>query len=117
MKDYLSFRHIAVETQPNQQSLIDRPLGEAGFQRRIAVQLPYILAAIRTLETTDLAVTMPARIAEPMAELHDLVSLKAPKEIPQIRYSMVWHPRFESDPLHMWLRETVRRIFRSASPR
>ena len=111
MKDYLSFRHISVETQPNQQSLIDRPLGEAGFQRRLAVRLPYLLAAIRMLETTDLALTMPARIAAPVAELHDLVSLKTPKEIPPIRYSMVWHPRFESDPLHMWLRETVRQIF------
>jgi hypothetical protein len=65
MKGYLSFRHISVETQPNQQSLIDRPLGEAGLQRRLAVYLPYFLAAIRMLETTDLALTMPARIAEP----------------------------------------------------
>jgi hypothetical protein len=81
MKDYLSFRHISVETQSNQQSLIDRPLGEAGLQRGLAVHLPYVLAAIRMLETTDLALTMPARIAESMAALHDLVSLKAPKEI------------------------------------
>jgi hypothetical protein len=111
MNEYLSFRHIAVETQPSQQSLIDRPLGEAGLQRRLAVHLPYLFAAIRMPETTDLALTMPARIAEPVTALHDLVSLKAPKEIPSIRYSMVWHPRFESDPLHMWLRETVRQIF------
>jgi DNA-binding transcriptional LysR family regulator len=117
MKDYLSFRHISVETQPNQQSLIDRPLGEAGLERRLAVHLPYFLAAIRMLETTDLALTMPARIAEPVAAFHGLVSLKAPKEIPPIRYSMVWHPRFESDPLHMWLRETVRQIFRPALTR
>jgi hypothetical protein len=31
----------------------------------------------------------------------DLPRLKAPKEIPPIRYSMVWHPRFESDLLHV----------------
>jgi hypothetical protein len=30
---------------------------------------------------------------------------------------MVWHPRFESDPLHMWLRETVRQIFHPALSR
>jgi DNA-binding transcriptional LysR family regulator len=60
---------------------------------------------------------MPARIAGPVAELHNLVRLKTPKEIPPIRYSMVWHPRFESDPLHMWLRETVRQIFHPALSR
>jgi DNA-binding transcriptional LysR family regulator len=112
MKEYLSFRHISVETQPNQQNLIDRSLGEAGLQRRVAVQLPYFLAAIRMLETTDLVLTMPARIAEPVLSLVDLPRLKAPKEIPPIRYSMVWHPRFDSDLLHAWLRETVRQIFR-----
>jgi LysR family transcriptional regulator, nod-box dependent transcriptional activator len=112
MKEYLSFRHISVETQPNQQNPIDRSLGEAGLQRRVAVHLPYLLAAIRMLETTDLVLTMPARIAKPVLALVDLPRLKAPKEIPPIRYSMVWHPRFDSDLLRAWLRETVRQIFR-----
>jgi DNA-binding transcriptional LysR family regulator len=111
MKDYLSFRHISVETQPSLQSLIDRPLGEAGLQRHLAVHLPYFLAAIRMLDTTNLALTMPAHIAAPVAELHDLVSLKAPKEIPPIRYSMVWHPRFESDPLICGLERQCVRFF------
>jgi DNA-binding transcriptional LysR family regulator len=66
------------------------------------------------LETTDLALTIPARLAIPAAALHDLIALRVPKEITPIRYSMVWHPRFESDSLHMWLRETVRQIFHPA---
>ena len=115
MKEYLGFRHLSVETQPNQQNHIDRALGEAGLRRRVAVHLPYFLAAIRMLETTDLVLTMPARIAEPVLGLLDLPRLKAPKEIPPIRYSMVWHPRFDSDLLHVWLRETVRQIFRPAT--
>jgi LysR family transcriptional regulator, nod-box dependent transcriptional activator len=83
-----------------------------GEERRVAVQLPYFLAAIRMLENTDLVLTMPARIAEPLLALLDLPRLKATKEIPPIRYSTVWHPRFDSDLLHVWLRETVRQIFR-----
>jgi hypothetical protein len=66
------------------------------------------------IEYGGCSVTMPARLAEPVAALHDLIRLKAPKEIPPIRYSMVWHPRFESDALHMWLRATVRPIFHPA---
>lgn len=112
MKKYLSFRHISIETQPNHQNLIDRSLGEAGLQRRVAVHLPYFQAAMRMLETTDLVLTMPARIAEPLVTLLDLAQLTAPKELPPIRYSMLWHPRFDSDSLHAWLRETVRQIFR-----
>jgi LysR family transcriptional regulator, nod-box dependent transcriptional activator len=95
---------------------MDCSLGQAGQQRRAAVHVPYLLAAIRMLETTDLVLTMPARIAEPVLSLHDLRHLKAPKDIPPIRYSMVWHPRFDSDLLHVWLRETVRQIFRPNAP-
>lgn len=112
MKEYLSFRHISVETQPTLPNLIDRSLSDAGLQRRVAVHLPYFLAATRMLEATDLVLTMPTRIADPVLASLNLPRLKAPKEIPQIRYSMVWHPRFDSDLLHVWLRETVREIFR-----
>ncbi len=115
IKEYLSFRHISVETQPHQQNLIDRSLREAGLQRRVAVHLPYFLAAIQMLESTDLVLTIPARIAAPARALLDLPCLRAPKEIAPIRYSMVWHPRFDSDLLHVWLRETVRSIFAQKS--
>jgi LysR family transcriptional regulator, nod-box dependent transcriptional activator len=112
MKEYLSFRHLSVETQPNPQNHIERALGERGLQRRVAVHLPYFLAAIRMLESTDLVLTMPTRITEPAPTLLDLRCVNAPREISPIRYSMVWHPRFDSDLLHVWLRRTVGQIFR-----
>ncbi len=116
MKEYLTFRHVSIETQPNQQNLIDRSLAEAGLRRQVAVHLPYFQAAIRVLEATDLVLTMPARIAQPTLAALNFQRLKAPKEIPHIRYSMVWHPRFDSDLLHIWIRETVHRIFRVPAP-
>lgn len=112
MKEYLGFRHVSIETQPNQQNLIDRTLAESGLRRQVAVYLPYFQAAIRVIESTDLVLTMPARSAEPTLAALNFERLKAPKEIPQIRYSMVWHPRFDSDLLHTWIRDTVRGIFR-----
>ncbi len=110
MKEYLSFRHVSVEAQPNQQNLIDRSLSEAGLRRNIAVHLPYFQAAIRILESADFVLTVPARIAEPTLTVLHFPLLKAPKEIPRIQYSMVWHPRFDSDLLHIWLREIVRQV-------
>src|SRR5450631_4277639 len=34
-----------------------------------------------------------------------------------MRYSMVWHPRFDSDLLHVWLRQTLRQIVGSGEKR
>jgi DNA-binding transcriptional LysR family regulator len=115
MKEYLSFRHLSVETRANQQNITDRVLGESGLRRRVAVHLPYILPALRTLETTDLVLTIPARIAEPLRSELDLRCVKAPREIPAIRHSMVWHPRLDTDLLHAWFRDVVRQIFRTPS--
>ncbi len=110
MKEFLTFRHILVETQPNQPNLIDRMLSESGLRRRVAIHLPYLQAAIGMLEMTDLMLTIPARIAD-AGVTRGLPSIRAPKELPAIRYSMVWHPRFDTDLLHVWLRETVRSLF------
>ena len=111
LDEYLGFRHVSIETQPDQRNLINRSLAEAGVRRHVAVHLPYFQAAIGVLGATDLVLTMPARIAEPTLAALDFPKLKAPKEIPRIRYSMVWHPRFDSDLLHSWIRETVCQIF------
>jgi LysR family transcriptional regulator, nod-box dependent transcriptional activator len=110
LKEYLGFRHVSVETQANQHNLIDRSLLEAGFRRQITLRLPYYETAIRLLEsTTDLVLTMPARLADNATGLR-FPTLKAPKEITPIRYSMMWHPRFDSDLLHNWLRDLVRQV-------
>lgn len=115
MKEYLSFRHLSVETRANQQNITDRALGESGLRRRIGLRLPYILPALLALETTDMVLTIPARIAGSIKRQSNLRCVKAPQEIPAIRHSMVWHPRLDSDLLHAWFRDTLRQIFRTPS--
>jgi hypothetical protein len=41
-------------------------------------------------------------------DLEGIVTLEAPRELPPVEHSMWWHPRFDRDPAHQWLREQVR---------
>jgi hypothetical protein len=34
--------------------------------------------------------------------------VKAPQELHGFHFLMAWHPRLNSDPRHLWLREAVR---------
>jgi hypothetical protein len=34
--------------------------------------------------------------------------VKAPNELHSFRFLMAWHPRHNSDPRHVWLREAMR---------
>jgi hypothetical protein len=36
--------------------------------------------------------------------------VKAPQELRPFWFLMAWHPRLNSDPPHVWLREAVRQV-------
>lgn len=115
LKKYLGLKHISVESGFNQQNVVDRALGELGCRRRVALRLPYMFSALRILETTDLVLTIPKLVAGPLSPNAALHQLQMPREIPSIRHSMVWHPRLDNDPLHIWFRSTVRNLFPEGS--
>lgn len=114
LKQYLSYGHVAIETQANQQTLVDRPLAESGLRRQIVLRLPFFIPGILALGGTELVLTSPWRLAKAMLPHYKLRMLKAPAEIPDFRYFMMWHPRLHGEPLHSWFREIVRLVIRES---
>jgi len=110
LKQYLSYKHVSVETQPRQQNLIDRPLAEAGLRRRVSLHLPYIIPGVRALENSELILTTPSRLADEVLDRYHVRQIAAPLELPGFQYTMVWHPRLEKEALHSWFRGLVRQV-------
>lgn len=104
---YLELKHVVIETQPGQQTLVDRALTEGGYRRNSWLQLPYFIPAIVALQDTDYVLTCPSRLAKQMLSRYALHEIKAPPEIPAFSYFMFWHPRLEGENLHSWFREFV----------
>jgi len=48
------------------------------------------------------------RLLSAPIDFDGLVTLEAPRELPAVVHSQWWHPRFDSDPAHQWLRQHVR---------
>jgi DNA-binding transcriptional LysR family regulator len=107
LKQYLQCSHIAIEIQISQQTLVDRPLGELGYRRQVALRVPFFISGIMALENTELVLTSPLRLAREMSSRYRVRMVKAPAEIPGFQYSMVWHPRLHSEALHSWFRSVV----------
>jgi DNA-binding transcriptional LysR family regulator len=107
IKKYLELKHVVIETQPGEQTLVDRALTEGGYRRNSWLQLPYFIAAIAALQDTDYVLTCPSRLAKQMLSRYALHSIKAPPEIPAFSYFMFWHPRLEGENLHSWFREFI----------
>jgi DNA-binding transcriptional LysR family regulator len=55
------------------------------------------------------------RTSERFREALGLEMIPLPATLPSITLSQAWHPRFDADASHRWLRECLRRV--CAEPR
>ena len=110
LTEYLAARHIVLEVQPGQQTLVDRPLSELGKRRKAALRLPFFVPAVEALEKTLLVLTIPERLAIRKMDPRKTRLVEAPKEIPPYYQTMSWSDRLNTDPLHSWFRDCLRAV-------
>lgn len=106
--DYCDLRHLVVDVTDGIQPDVDLPLHERGMRRSAAITVPYHSAVPPILVATDLVATIPASLAAHWPGVHRVRILEAPAEIRRLPYLMVWHPAYDNDRRHRWLRATVR---------
>jgi len=110
LTEYLAEKHIVLEVQPGQQTLVDRPLSELGKRRKAALRLPFFVPAVEALEKTLLVLTIPERLANRKMDPRKTRLVEAPKEIPPYYQTMSWSDRLNTDPLHSWFRDCLRAV-------
>jgi DNA-binding transcriptional LysR family regulator len=93
-------RHATTPTGP-----IDDALAALGLQRRVVATTSGYVAALALVRGTDLIACVPERhTANLRADLH---ALELPFATPEFSVSLFWHPRFQADAAHVWLRGVV----------
>jgi DNA-binding transcriptional LysR family regulator len=112
LKQYLQLPHALVETLDGQQTMVDRPLGQLGVKRRVALRIPFFIPAIFAIARTDLILTVPRKLAKIAAKIAGVRVVEPPREIKAFPYFMAWHPRLSEEPAHAWFREQLRIVAR-----
>jgi DNA-binding transcriptional LysR family regulator len=108
LAEYLAEKHIILEVEPGQQTLVDRPLSELGKRRKAALLLPFYVLALDAVENTSLVLTIPERLAIRRMDSRKTRLVQAPEEIPPYHQTMSWPDRLNADPLHSWFRDCLR---------
>lgn len=110
---YLRLRHLVphAAAQPRT-GPIDGALAKAGYQRRISATLPEFNQLPLLLTRSDLVFTTARRFAEHHAALLPLVLLRAPAELPPMRFYQLWHERVHASASSRWIREQVSDVAR-----
>lgn len=108
LDDYLLSRHVVIDVADGVQPDVDHPLQALGAARTAVITTPYHAVVPDLLAGTDFIATVPAVLAATWATGHPVGIVGAPAEIGVMPYRMVWHPAFDDDGRHRWIRSIVR---------
>jgi DNA-binding transcriptional LysR family regulator len=103
---YARGRHVAISRRGLERGPVDEKLATIGLTREIATIVGGFSTAIALARGSDLIASVPARhTARLRAGMH---SFSLPFAAPELTVSLLWHPRFDADAAHRWLRGCVR---------
>ncbi len=85
----------------------DKILVETGRARRIACSVPSFLLAPTLVANSDRIALIPLRLAALHSGLVDQIDPPFPS--PEFSVDLLWHPRRQNDPAHVWFRSLVAR--------
>ena len=108
LKQYVAASHIAVSPLAGVQTIPDKRLAAVGAKRRSYIRVPYFGVALQCLAGTELVLTLTSGLTSVVKGDRKLRLVKAPQELHGFHFLMAWHPRLNTDPRHVWLREAIR---------
>lgn len=110
LAEYVALPHVLVSPRGHLRGPVDTALEKMGRRRRIALAVPHFLAAPHVVACSDLCVTLPSRLAEPLAKMLPVVLVEPPIKIARFTMQLGWHERHMRDPAHKWLRGVLAEI-------
>lgn len=107
---FVSYPHARVDWEETRlQSFIDGHLAELGLARNVALVAPGYHAAMFALAESDMVLTAPANVVSDVSHLGlPMRSFALPVPTRSIEMAQAWHPRFDKDPAHRWLRQALK---------
>ncbi|CFQ62488.1 LysR family transcriptional regulator [Yersinia frederiksenii] len=110
---YAAQRHIIISRRQGHKGPMDDTLQLLGLERNRVTYVDSISTALALVKDSDLVATVPAQ--HTLNLRRGMFSFPLPITSPSITISMLWHPRMDADPAHLWLRQCVLDVCRNDS--
>jgi DNA-binding transcriptional LysR family regulator len=111
---YLEMEHIQTSSRRRGPGLEDVELSRQGLQRKIRLRCQHYFAACRVVSQTDLALTMPDRLARIVNQQFTNQILPLPLTMPSLDVYLYWHANVDNDPANTWLRAQITAAMQAA---
>lgn len=107
LRRYVALDHLLIASPGEGPGVVDYALEKLGLARHVVAYVPHFLVAPGVVASTDLVVTMAARVLGPLAPALGLSLASCPVPLEPFAVRMLWHPRAEGDKVQRWLRGHV----------
>lgn len=107
LAQFAAARHVDVTRRSGEGSPVDSALAALGRQRQVVLLVPSTFSALIAASRADLVASVPERTARGMAASLGLTVFELPFEVQSTPMRMAWHPRYQADPAHRWLRDCI----------
>jgi DNA-binding transcriptional LysR family regulator len=103
---YGAGRHIGISRDGLDKGPIDIAVEPLGIKRNIVTIVSSFSTALALARASDLIASVPEHHTGILR--NGMHSFLLPVSIPEVRVSLLWHPRLDADLAHRWLRGCVR---------
>jgi DNA-binding transcriptional LysR family regulator len=97
---------LAISSSGEDVGFVDEALASHGRSRSVVLETPY-LSAGTVLARSDMVAVLGRQIAQEFRRSYPIEIRELPFESATLRSVMLWHRRFDDQPAHRWLRDTV----------
>lgn len=113
---FVAMPHIQVAPRGKPGGYIDDVLRTQGLARNVIRAVPYFTAALQLAGQTNYLLVISERIALRFAPVFGLAIHEVPLQLRPYGLSLLWHPRFDGDSAHQFLRDVFVRASNDAAP-
>jgi DNA-binding transcriptional LysR family regulator len=109
LQQLVAHPHLSVSRRGRAHGPLDVALAAHGLTRDVVAVVPTFGAAVLALASSEMVGIVPGHLARAVRPL-GLAAFELPLETPSFVVSQAWHPRFDNDAAHCWLRACVREL-------
>ncbi|MGI5378944.1 LysR family transcriptional regulator [Streptomyces sp. CA-251387] len=113
---FASVRHISVSRKGRMTGPIDVALRARGLSRDVVAAVPSHGEALLMIPAGDFVTAMPRSLATSAQRAVSIELFDLPVETEPISICQAWHPRHDTEPVHVWLRHAVRSALTRQAP-
>lgn len=107
LERFVELPHIQIAPRGRPGGYVDSLLETRGLRRRVARAVPYFQVALELAASSDYLLVVSERIAKQLGPRLGLRMLEPPLPFEPYTLSLVWHPRYDGDAAHQWLRSQL----------